>query len=79
MTDAATVPSTFAINRVFTLKTLPLDPEFVTIAAGLVPIAWTAVLPVIVPTETMFGAAIFYPKTIAIAIDFPVVMPPPLD
>ena len=75
MTDAAAEPSTFAMSSVLTLKTLPDDAELVTIAVALVPIAWTAVFPVIVPTETIFGAAINYPNTIAIAIALPVEAP----
>jgi len=81
VTFADADPSTFEIKIVLTLKTLPDAAELVTIAVALVPIAWTAVFPVIVPTETILGAAIDFPcyppNTIAIAIAFPVVIPPP--
>jgi|DEB0MinimDraft_6_1074348.scaffolds.fasta_scaffold04801_1 hypothetical protein len=75
VTFADADPSTFEIKSVLTLKTLPDAAELVTIAVALVPIAWTAVFPVIVPTETMLGAAINYPNTIAIAIALPVEIP----
>jgi hypothetical protein len=69
------VPSTFDTYKAFTLNTLPLAAELVTIAVADVPTACTAVLPVIVATFTMLGAAIFsllYPNTIAIAMALPV-------
>jgi hypothetical protein len=69
----AVAPSTLAIYKALTLYTIPLEPEFVTIAAADAVSARTAVLPVIVATFTMFGAAIIHPpKTIDMAIDLPV-------
>jgi hypothetical protein len=60
-TSAAFVPSTLETYKALTLNTLPLEPEFVTIAVAEVVTARTAVLPVIVTTFTIFGAAIFSP------------------
>jgi hypothetical protein len=72
--SAALVPSMFATYSALILNTLPLAAELVTIAVADVPTACTAVLPVIVATFTMFGAAMIYPpNTIAIAMVLPVV------
>ena len=77
--SAADVPSMFETTNEFILKTLPLAAELVTISVAIVDTFATAVLPFIVATFTIFGAAIYYPpKTIAIAIALPVVIPPPL-
>jgi signal transduction histidine kinase len=63
------------MNKAFTLKTFPDAALLVTIAVADVVTIWTAVLPVMVVVLTIFGAAIFfpYPKTIAIAMAFPLV------
>jgi hypothetical protein len=53
--------------KALTLNTLPLEPEFVTIAVAEVVTARTAVFPVIVVTPTMFGAAMIYPPRYLIA------------
>jgi hypothetical protein len=57
-TVALFVPSTFATYSAFTLSTLLLAAELVTIAVADVVTANTAVFPYIAETLTMFGAAI---------------------
>jgi len=47
------------IFKLLILTTYPLEAEFATISAALVPTAWTAVFPRILVTFTIFGLAIF--------------------
>ena len=79
--SAALVPSIFETISELILNTLPESALFVTIAVAEVPTDWTSVCPIIFVTPTIFGFAILlfyhiYPNIIAIAIAFPVVIPP---
>jgi hypothetical protein len=58
--SAEFTPSMLDTTIAFTLKTLLEPALFVTIAVADVPTDWTAVLPIIVATLTMLGAAIYY-------------------
>jgi hypothetical protein len=79
-TSQAFVPSTFATYKELTFRTFPLEAAlFTTVVASVELNATVAVLPVIVVTLTMFGAAmvspLFYPNTIAAAIALPIDIP----
>ena len=63
LTVALLVPSTLEIRSWSTFRTLPLAAELVTIAVAEVVIANTAVLPLIVVGEMMFGADIYYSES----------------
>ena len=76
-TSAELDPSMLAIVIEFIFKTLFAAQASISVVRVVSKVAWT-LLPKIDVTFTIFGAAImysFYPKTIAIAILFPVVIP----
>ena len=82
VTSAALEPSTLETKTELTLYTFPEEAAFVRrTVVNVVVSAPTTVSPKILVTFTIFGFAIiitpwlFYPKTIDIAIAFPVVIP----